>query len=719
MSVTSGKDLAKSQGARSEPPQRPHAGRQVASAHENVLALQRAAGNRAVAGLRARSAGKPLDPSTRHEMESRFRHDFGDVRVHNNAEVAISAELLGANAWTAGNDIVFADGHYSSTSRGKTLLAHELAHVVQQRRGGAKLRTFDTASAAEKDAAHAVDQFSGSGPVSVSAATGAGVARDEAEEPWWKQRLNPIYQRSLEVLPKSVAEKLEQANAVAKQFVAETGIDDAGLNQAVKTAEPVLQPIADYLGVKSDAPDGPKADDSKPVTWLGTPPIDVQLKQYKDQQRQTELDQQATKAGLDETAPLPPPDSGATGGAAAQSPLGDWWHADPEPTEFETKLQSGKPFQTKIHPKPDIDPRQAVWLGERPTEHQMKDMRFEDVNDPAKAVYVDDGKAVDLTVDSDSTMPIRDPRTHELLGYRIRHGDTMTVLDRNGEARGSRNLESPLEHPAVDPIDIAFLAADLGPIAAKGLQVGAKALTKAMIKSGTRELAGAGGEETAKLLGRESSDLIESQLSQVGEFPELDLGAGPANDVEPSAVPSGQPANDVVPDEDVTHLDDYRTQDSEVLQEGGTQLAAGQDFASVPEDATTAATKKSAGTVLPVKRVWVARRSGPSLENQSAFSGSRIRYKGNKSYIKEAELDGVFFDRIRKNVLGEVKGDYSVPIRIGSQHAADRLIAEARRQIAVATKYGLLLEWHVRAADLAGFKNVVGVKYPNITFVPY
>jgi hypothetical protein len=80
------------------------------------------------------SSGEPLDPPVRREMESRFRHDFADVRVHRDAPAAESARALGALAWTSGTHVVFGANRYSpSTIDGRRLLGHELTHVVQQR----------------------------------------------------------------------------------------------------------------------------------------------------------------------------------------------------------------------------------------------------------------------------------------------------------------------------------------------------------------------------------------------------------------------------------------------------------------------------------------------------------------------------------------------------------------------------------------------------------
>lgn len=79
------------------------------------------------------SPGRPLDVATRDYMESRFGHDFSRVRVHTDGKAAESARVVGALAYTVGRDVVFASGRYSPAwFEGKRLLAHELAHTVQQ-----------------------------------------------------------------------------------------------------------------------------------------------------------------------------------------------------------------------------------------------------------------------------------------------------------------------------------------------------------------------------------------------------------------------------------------------------------------------------------------------------------------------------------------------------------------------------------------------------------
>ena len=80
-----------------------------------------------------RSPGTPLDPATRAFVEPRLGQDFSGVRVHTDAQAAASARAVSANAYTVGRDIVFSEARFApETPSGLRLLAHELAHVVQQ-----------------------------------------------------------------------------------------------------------------------------------------------------------------------------------------------------------------------------------------------------------------------------------------------------------------------------------------------------------------------------------------------------------------------------------------------------------------------------------------------------------------------------------------------------------------------------------------------------------
>jgi Domain of unknown function (DUF4157) len=80
-----------------------------------------------------RSSGQPLDAHTRTFFESRFDHDFSQVRVHTDAKAGESAQAVNALAYTVGHDMVFGLGQYMpATSTGRQLLGHELTHVIQQ-----------------------------------------------------------------------------------------------------------------------------------------------------------------------------------------------------------------------------------------------------------------------------------------------------------------------------------------------------------------------------------------------------------------------------------------------------------------------------------------------------------------------------------------------------------------------------------------------------------
>ncbi len=88
-----------------------------------------------------RGTGRPLPASERDFFEGRMQADFGAVRVHTGETAAHTTEHLQAKAYTVGSDIVFGEGQYQpGTEAGRTLLAHELTHVVQQGAAG-KLRS--------------------------------------------------------------------------------------------------------------------------------------------------------------------------------------------------------------------------------------------------------------------------------------------------------------------------------------------------------------------------------------------------------------------------------------------------------------------------------------------------------------------------------------------------------------------------------------------------
>ena len=95
------------------------------------------------------SSGTALDSQSRSFFEPRFGRDFSQVRVHADEAGARSARDLQAAAFTAGSHIAFAPGRFApGTTEGKQLLAHELAHVVQQGgRSSGSMPALDRSSA--------------------------------------------------------------------------------------------------------------------------------------------------------------------------------------------------------------------------------------------------------------------------------------------------------------------------------------------------------------------------------------------------------------------------------------------------------------------------------------------------------------------------------------------------------------------------------------------
>jgi hypothetical protein len=187
----------------------PRAPRTVQS-EASLMHLQRMAGNASVVQMLAeegsiateeerspvhdvvgKGGGSPLDESTRSSMESRFGQDFSDVRVHTDAKASSSAEAVGANAYTVGNEIAFKSGHFDSASpTGQRTLAHELSHVVQQRSGpvdgteaAGGIRLSDPSDRFERAADATADQvMSGPAPAPAASSGGGAAVQLEASE---------------------------------------------------------------------------------------------------------------------------------------------------------------------------------------------------------------------------------------------------------------------------------------------------------------------------------------------------------------------------------------------------------------------------------------------------------------------------------------------------------------------------------------------------------
>lgn len=127
--------------------------------------------------------GRPLDGAARTALEPRFGADFGGVSIHDDAEAAAAADAVNARAYTIGQHVVFARGQYSpSTAGGRRLLAHELAHTIQQGPAAAtagSVRVSRSDGPLERDADQATVHATGGSRARPMASSGRALARQQ------------------------------------------------------------------------------------------------------------------------------------------------------------------------------------------------------------------------------------------------------------------------------------------------------------------------------------------------------------------------------------------------------------------------------------------------------------------------------------------------------------------------------------------------------------
>jgi hypothetical protein len=181
-----------------------------------------------------RSPGQPLDPATRAFMEPRFGHDFEHVRMHTDAKAADSARVVCAHAYTMGRNVVFGQNEFApATHQGRELLAHELAHTIQQRNTSRTPASADSQEVFEASASAAARNVINGGTVArnppacglqIQRAPDRDPKRDEAArkaalrqyaDPAWSDPLSPIREPesydpkiyNVEVLRRKAAER--------------------------------------------------------------------------------------------------------------------------------------------------------------------------------------------------------------------------------------------------------------------------------------------------------------------------------------------------------------------------------------------------------------------------------------------------------------------------------------------------------------------------------
>lgn len=223
--------------------------------------LQRSVGNAAFGELVAptrpardtvdavlRSAGEPLPAPVRAEFEDRLGADFAAVRVHTGAAAHAAAASVRAEAFTAGTHVVFAPGRFQpGTPAGRRVLAHELAHVLQQRSGpvagsdaGGGLRLSDPSDAFEQAAATTAARAVAAPVPAGAAVRDRTAARDRAVgSPGGGGGAVPVVQRLVKITFEEQADELadfDTANAKIIEVIATRDNTAVSVENAFPTA---------------------------------------------------------------------------------------------------------------------------------------------------------------------------------------------------------------------------------------------------------------------------------------------------------------------------------------------------------------------------------------------------------------------------------------------------------------------------------------------------
>jgi hypothetical protein len=256
----------------------------------DVGMLQSSGGNRAVNALLA--GGAPLEPKLRSDMEARFGADFTDVRIHDDPGAHDAAAGIGAKAYTRGNDIAFADRRFLPGTRdGRKLLAHELAHVVQQRRGGAT-PVVDPSAAHEQGASAAAEQAASGAPsVNVAGATGVGIAREPDDDK--RRKKAPAKQSKAKPKPSSKSTTSNASIYPDSPFKSTLGEEE--YSPAIRMLSPGPEYWLNHIADPSSLPWHQLVDEANAIDeWCkrqtGTSPQLMRMEQIRDAfRREAEL----------------------------------------------------------------------------------------------------------------------------------------------------------------------------------------------------------------------------------------------------------------------------------------------------------------------------------------------------------------------------------------------------------------------------------------------
>ena len=190
--------------------------------------------------------GHRLESSVRERMEGPFGASFAGVKVHRDSTAARLNAALGARAFTIGNDIVFGAGEYQpGTLPGDSLIAHELAHTIQQGSGMSRSASGDNDRELELQADRAATAaVAGHEGAATSLTTGEGGLRI--------QRLPVVLAGALVVA--EATPEIVIAAEIGSEVVLVDGALTVGAEVAVPAAVDALAPAAVDVGVSTLAP---------------------------------------------------------------------------------------------------------------------------------------------------------------------------------------------------------------------------------------------------------------------------------------------------------------------------------------------------------------------------------------------------------------------------------------------------------------------------------
>jgi hypothetical protein len=210
----------------------------------------------------ASAEGHPLPADQRAFYETRFGHDFGAVRVHAGPRSAAAAAAAGAQAFTHGQDVYFGAGFYRpGTDRGSWLMAHELAHTIQQSgpRGSAAPTILRKAAgpAADSDPSSVADD-----PAKVAGVPESGLKGDAAEAPL------PADQGATTGQPELKLGKAGELGKGPGKPESEAGVKDLAKKVGVK--DQTVAAAKDAAAAEGKEDDKAKAAEASAITDLST-----------------------------------------------------------------------------------------------------------------------------------------------------------------------------------------------------------------------------------------------------------------------------------------------------------------------------------------------------------------------------------------------------------------------------------------------------------------